>query len=92
MHEQNKKQLFDKMSKKHELTNVSEVEEHISLKYEIKKRLGKGVSDFLFLILLDLIEMKVNLPHNKTPYCTFDMNSIYTSFENLNLNSYLPLT
>lgn len=24
--------------------NVSEVEEHVSLKYEIKKRLGKGVS------------------------------------------------
>ncbi|XP_040909321.1 mitogen-activated protein kinase 15 [Toxotes jaculatrix] len=31
-----------KMSKKYESTNVSEVEEHISLKYEIKKRLGKG--------------------------------------------------
>uniref|UniRef100_UPI0037E7341F mitogen-activated protein kinase 15 n=1 Tax=Semicossyphus pulcher TaxID=241346 RepID=UPI0037E7341F len=30
------------MSKKYESTNVSEVEEHISLKYEIKKRLGKG--------------------------------------------------
>ncbi|XP_028254897.1 mitogen-activated protein kinase 15 isoform X2 [Parambassis ranga] len=27
---------------KNEFTNVSEVEEHISLKYEIKKRLGKG--------------------------------------------------
>ncbi|XP_070702260.1 mitogen-activated protein kinase 15 [Pempheris klunzingeri] len=30
------------MSKTYESTNVSEVEEHISLKYEIKKRLGKG--------------------------------------------------
>ncbi|XP_026204157.1 mitogen-activated protein kinase 15 [Anabas testudineus] len=30
------------MNKKYEPTNVSEVEEHISLKYEIKKRLGKG--------------------------------------------------
>lgn len=30
------------MSKKYESGNVSEVEEHISLKYEIKKRLGKG--------------------------------------------------
>ncbi|KAM3596322.1 uncharacterized protein V6R79_012365 [Siganus canaliculatus] len=30
------------MSKKYESTSVSEVEEHISLKYEIKKRLGKG--------------------------------------------------
>ncbi|XP_022602710.1 mitogen-activated protein kinase 15 isoform X2 [Seriola dumerili] len=30
------------MSKKYGSTNVSEVEEHISLKYEIKKRLGKG--------------------------------------------------
>ncbi|KAM7384255.1 hypothetical protein PAMA_011550 [Pampus argenteus] len=30
------------MSKKYESTNVSEVEEHISLKYDIKKRLGKG--------------------------------------------------
>ncbi|XP_029976650.1 mitogen-activated protein kinase 15 isoform X2 [Salarias fasciatus] len=30
------------MSKKYESANVSEVEEHISLKYEIKKRLGKG--------------------------------------------------
>lgn len=30
------------MSKKHESTSVSEVEEHISQKYEIKKRLGKG--------------------------------------------------
>lgn len=30
------------MSKKFEPSNVSEVEEHISLKYEIKKRLGKG--------------------------------------------------
>nr|XP_020462535.1 mitogen-activated protein kinase 15 [Monopterus albus]XP_020462536.1 mitogen-activated protein kinase 15 [Monopterus albus] len=30
------------MSKTYESGNVSEVEEHISLKYEIKKRLGKG--------------------------------------------------
>ncbi|CAJ1083512.1 mitogen-activated protein kinase 15 [Xyrichtys novacula] len=30
------------MSKKYESSTVSEVEEHISLKYEIKKRLGKG--------------------------------------------------
>ncbi|XP_038581042.1 mitogen-activated protein kinase 15 [Micropterus salmoides] len=30
------------MSKKYESANVSELEEHISLKYEIKKRLGKG--------------------------------------------------
>ncbi|XP_041811306.1 mitogen-activated protein kinase 15 [Chelmon rostratus] len=30
------------MSKKYDSANVSEVEEHISLKYEIKKRLGKG--------------------------------------------------
>uniref|UniRef100_A0A4W6DTW2 Mitogen-activated protein kinase 15 n=1 Tax=Lates calcarifer TaxID=8187 RepID=A0A4W6DTW2_LATCA len=30
------------MSKKYGSTNVSEVEEHINLKYEIKKRLGKG--------------------------------------------------
>nr|XP_020487259.1 mitogen-activated protein kinase 15 [Labrus bergylta] len=30
------------MSKTYESANVSEVEEHISLKYEIKKRLGKG--------------------------------------------------
>ncbi|XP_019945882.1 mitogen-activated protein kinase 15 isoform X2 [Paralichthys olivaceus] len=30
------------MSKKYESSNVSEVEEHISQKYEIKKRLGKG--------------------------------------------------
>uniref|UniRef100_A0A3P8SY08 Mitogen-activated protein kinase 15 n=1 Tax=Amphiprion percula TaxID=161767 RepID=A0A3P8SY08_AMPPE len=30
------------MSKKYEAGNVTEVEEHISLKYEIKKRLGKG--------------------------------------------------
>ncbi|KAF3833883.1 hypothetical protein F7725_025087 [Dissostichus mawsoni] len=30
------------MSKKYQSTNVSEVEDHISLKYEIKKRLGKG--------------------------------------------------
>lgn len=30
------------MNKKHEATRVSEVEEHISQKYEIKKRLGKG--------------------------------------------------
>lgn len=34
------------MSKIYEPANVSEVEEHISLKYEIKKRLGKGVSEF----------------------------------------------
>lgn len=33
-----------KMSKKYESANVSEVEDHISLKYEIKRRLGKGVS------------------------------------------------
>lgn len=32
----------EKMSKKYEATHVSEVEEHIALKYEIKKRLGKG--------------------------------------------------
>ncbi|XP_058474495.1 mitogen-activated protein kinase 15 [Solea solea] len=30
------------MSKKYESTNVSEMEEHISQKYEIKRRLGKG--------------------------------------------------
>ncbi|CAG5891900.1 unnamed protein product [Menidia menidia] len=30
------------MSKKYESANISEVEDHISLKYEIKKRLGKG--------------------------------------------------
>uniref|UniRef100_A0A3B3ZBE8 Mitogen-activated protein kinase 15 n=1 Tax=Periophthalmus magnuspinnatus TaxID=409849 RepID=A0A3B3ZBE8_9GOBI len=30
------------MNKKHETTSVSEVEGHISQKYEIKKRLGKG--------------------------------------------------
>uniref|UniRef100_A0A7N8WQE8 Mitogen-activated protein kinase 15 n=1 Tax=Mastacembelus armatus TaxID=205130 RepID=A0A7N8WQE8_9TELE len=30
------------MSKTYQSANVSEVEEHISLKYEIKKRLGKG--------------------------------------------------
>ncbi|KAF7669358.1 hypothetical protein LDENG_00196470 [Lucifuga dentata] len=30
------------MSKKYEGANVSDVEEHISLKYEIRKRLGKG--------------------------------------------------
>ncbi|XP_069032025.1 mitogen-activated protein kinase 15 [Embiotoca jacksoni] len=30
------------MSTKYQSANVSEVEEHISLKYEIKKRLGKG--------------------------------------------------
>ncbi|XP_074542810.1 mitogen-activated protein kinase 15 [Halichoeres trimaculatus] len=30
------------MSKKYESTNVSEVEDHISLKYDIKRRLGKG--------------------------------------------------
>lgn len=35
------------MSKTYESGNVSEVEEHISLKYEIKKRLGKGVRHFL---------------------------------------------
>lgn len=34
------------MSKKYESANVSEVEEHIDLKYEIKKRIGKGVSMF----------------------------------------------
>ncbi|XP_032437734.1 mitogen-activated protein kinase 15 isoform X1 [Xiphophorus hellerii] len=31
-----------KMSKKHESVKVSEVEEHIFLKYEIRKRIGKG--------------------------------------------------
>ncbi|KAM6899558.1 mitogen-activated protein kinase 15 [Xenentodon cancila] len=30
------------MSKKYETANVSEMEEHISVKYEIKKRIGKG--------------------------------------------------
>lgn len=53
------------MSKKYESTNVSEVEEHISLKYEIKKRLGKGVSHFLFLIFLDFTGTKVNLPRTQ---------------------------
>lgn len=51
VHEQRNKLIQKKMSKKYEPTNVSEVEEHISLKYEIRKRLGKGVSGFfLFLI------------------------------------------
>lgn len=35
------------MDNKCESAKVSEVEEHISLKYEIKKRLGKGVSPVL---------------------------------------------
>lgn len=39
------------MSKKYESASVSEVEEHISIKYEIKKRLGKGVSDFFCLLI-----------------------------------------
>lgn len=51
------------MSKKYESTNVSEVEEHISLKYEIKKRLGKGVSQLEIFNLMDLIEMKVNVSY-----------------------------
>ena len=50
------------MSKKYQSTNVSEVEDHISLKYEIKKRLGKGVSDFKSRYLLDLIDMEANFP------------------------------
>uniref|UniRef100_A0A3P8Q727 Mitogen-activated protein kinase 15 n=1 Tax=Astatotilapia calliptera TaxID=8154 RepID=A0A3P8Q727_ASTCA len=33
---------MEKMSKKYESANISDVEEHISLKYDIKKRLGKG--------------------------------------------------
>lgn len=41
------------MSKKYGSTNVSEVEEHINLKYEIKKRLGKGVSEFFILRVID---------------------------------------
>ena len=49
------------MSKKYESANVSEVEDHISLKYEIKKRLGKGVSDCLSLeFLLGSIKFDVN--------------------------------
>lgn len=47
------------MSKKYESGNVSEVEDHISLKYEIKKRLGKGVS--FFFVSLDLMEIEFNL-------------------------------
>lgn len=35
------------MNNKCESVKVSEVEEHISLKYEIKKRIGKGVSSVL---------------------------------------------
>ena len=63
MYEQEKKEKLSKMSKKYESTNVSEVEEHISLKYEIKKRLGKGVSQFEIFNLMDLIEMKVNVSY-----------------------------
>ena len=33
------------MSNKAAGITISEVEEHISLKYEIKRRLGKGVSE-----------------------------------------------
>lgn len=46
-------QLARKMSKNYESAKVSEVEEHITLKYEIKKRLGKGVSHFLSLHLTE---------------------------------------
>lgn len=35
------------MSKIYESAKVSEVEEHVYVKYDIKKRLGKGVSNFL---------------------------------------------
>lgn len=40
------------MNNKCESAKVSEVEEHISLKYEIKKRLGKGVSAVLSEVTL----------------------------------------
>lgn len=40
------------MNNKCESAKVSEVEEHISLKYEIKKRLGKGVSALLSEVTL----------------------------------------
>lgn len=44
-----------KMNKKYESANISDVEEHISLKYDIKKRLGKGVSNFFsFFSLVEL--------------------------------------
>lgn len=46
------------MNKKYEPTNVSEVEEHISLKYEIKKRLGKGVSE-VFFFFPNRVEIKL---------------------------------
>lgn len=61
-------QLSRKMSKKYESANVSEVEDHISLKYEIKKRLGKGVSDCLSLdFLLDPIKFEVNSLKSRRP-------------------------
>lgn len=61
-------QLSRKMSKTYESANVSEVEDHISLKYEIKKRLGKGVSDCLSLdFLLDPIKFEVNSLKSRRP-------------------------
>lgn len=48
---------MEKMSKKYESANISDVEEHISLKYDIKKRLGKGVSNFFSLF--NLVEMNL---------------------------------
>lgn len=47
-HKHEVNQEGEKMSKPYESANISDVEEHISLKYEIKKRLGKGVSGCFF--------------------------------------------
>lgn len=65
------------MSKKYKSTNVSEVEEHISLKYEVKKRLGKGVSVLKSLKLKDSHWWRwVNCTVNET-LCIIDKHTIY---------------
>lgn len=72
---------MEKMSKKYESANISDVEEHISLKYDIKKRLGKGVSNFFSLF--NLVEMNLfaqAVVTNETPSCSLSKPGEKNSF------------
>lgn len=55
------------MNKKQESATVSEVEEHVTLKYDIKKRLGKGVSNFIPLDFSGFTRIWVYLYHVVLP-------------------------
>lgn len=61
------------MNHKCKSAKVSEVEEHVSLKYDIKKRIGKGVSPALRKVAITWVEFATLTSPNSAsaPYLNF---------------------